>query len=385
MSDPQSPAAPEGPVPPVPPAAYPAYPSAPDASDPTIPQPHAAPGYTTAGYGAPGYAAPGYPTPGAPAPGYPTPGYPAPGAGTPGPQRPKTLAIIALVLAGIGLVMAFIPFVTWFAGLPLLAAFIMGIVALASKKQGGKGFAIASIAVSVVGWIVSIVLTIASFGILGQNAIDSALREDVTGGSSDTGDSTADEPTDSRQDLAVVETAFGQSTYDASTWWYVVILENPNEDYIFSLASIDVEALDANGTILDSSGDYLTVLAGRTAIVGHFLSVGDGQVVKLDVRGPEAAEATKAPSSETGNFEIAGLTPTTDDYSTTVRGTVTSSFADDQELVRVVVVARNSAGAIIAAESGWVDRLPAGGTAQFEVLFYDPLPADTVYEAYAAL
>lgn len=58
-----------------------------------------------------------------------------------------------------------------------------------------------------------------------------------------------------------------------------------------------------------------------------------------------------------------------------MNGKVTSTFSEDQELVAVVVVARDASGAIIAAESGYIDRLPTGGTAQFEVTFFDPLPA----------
>lgn len=366
MSDPHFPPSPDIPVPPTPPVAHTSYPGAPSGApvNPSLSNP-----YGTPGYGAPGYPAPAY------------------GVPTPAPPLPKTLAIIALVLACVGLVMAFIPFVTWFAGLPLLAAFIVGIVALANRKQAGKGLAIAAIAVSVVGWIVSIIFSIGSFGILGQNAIDTAQREEVSNGAStdDNDSAAAEEPEDTRQDLAVVETAFGQSKYDSSTWWYVVILENPNDDYIFSFSGIDVEALDANGTILDSSSDYRTILSGRTAITGQFFSIGDGQIAELGVRGPGATDATKAPSSTTGTFEIAGATPTTDDYSTTVRGTVTSTFGDDQEFVQVTVVARNSAGQIVGADTGYIERLPTGGTAQFEVQFFDPLPGDTTYEAYASL
>jgi hypothetical protein len=368
MSDPTVPASPDVPVPPTPEAHAPV---APEAYVPTVPAPHAGPEAT---------APPAY---GAVPPAYST--YPASTA--PAPPRPKTLAVIALVLAGIGLVMAFIPIVTWFAGAALLAAFIIGLVALVNKKQGGKGFAIGAVVVSVVGWIVSIIVTIASFGMIGQAAIEESQRDEVASDSAPAEDEPAAEeaPADTRQELTLVETAFGQSSYDSSTWWYVAVVDNPNEDYIFSFAGIDVEALDANGTILDSSSDYRTILAGRTAVVGTFFSVGDGQITELNVRGPAATDATRAPSSTTGGFQIADVLPTTDDYSTNVHGNVTSTFAEDQELVQVVVIARNGAGAIGAAESGYIDRLPSGGTAQFEVRFFDPLPGDTTYEAYAVL
>lgn len=391
MTDPQTPSSPDVPVPPIPPAPPTAYPGFPGAqAGPSSPSPYGAPGQAAPGApGAPAYPAggsAGYPA----VPGYPAvggPGYPGPGyaGGSPGPQRPKGLAITALVLAGVGLVMAFIPFITWFAGLPLLAGFVMGIVALANKKQGGKGLAIASLAVSVVGWIVSIIFTIASFGIIGQAAIDEARRDEVSTGTTDDDAGTTDDAAGAREEITVVETAFGQSSYDPSTWWYVAIVENPNDDYIFSFSGIDVEALDENGTILDSSSDYRTLLSGPTALAGSFFSVGDAQISELSLRGPAATDAIKAPGSTTGSFEIAELTPTTDDYSTTVRGTVSSTFGEDQEFVQVVVIARNASGAIIGADIGYVERLPGEGSAQFEVLFFDPLPGDTTYEAYAGL
>src|SRR5690606_10589555 len=105
----------------------------------------------------------------------------------------------------------------------------------------------------------------------------------------------------------------------------------------------------------------------------------------IEVRGPQASSATRSPKGETGAFEITAIAPTTTRYSTEVHGKVTSSFADDQEFVEVVVVARNPEGTIIGADWSYVDRLPAGGTAQFEARFSDPLPDGTTYEAYAVL
>lgn len=390
MSDPTHPSVPE----PESPTQVPSAPGAtpPDAASPAVDQPVSpAPHPIAPPAGMPAAPAPGVPTPTA-VPG-PTPQY-APPAGyaavPPGDTRPKTLAIIALALAAVGVVLAFIPFVTWFSGLVLLAGFIVGLVALIGKKHGGKGFSIAAVIVSVVGWIVSIVMSIASFGLLGQAALEESVREDTSSSSSDTDADTEattdDEPVaDDRQDLILVESAFGRTSYDPTTWWYVVVIDNPNENYIFDLASVDVEALDAAGTILDSSSEYRTILSGRTAISGTFLSIGDGEIAELDVLGPEATEAIRSPLDETGTFTIEGLTPTTDSYSTTVRGTVTADFESEQELVEIVVIARNPAGAIIGAEWAYIDRLPPGGTVQFEAMFLDTLPADTVYEAYAGL
>lgn len=182
-------------------------------------------------------------------------------------------------------------------------------------------------------------------------------------------------------DLKVVESAFGK---DDDRWWYVVLLENPNTDAVFDLASIDIEALDAEGTILDSDSSYLTILPGKTAISGVYFDVADGTVSELNVRGPDASTAEKV--DEIGAFTVADVKPTFDDWSTDVSGTVTSSFAKDQETVKVVVVARDAAGKILGGDFTYVDRLPAGGKAQFKVTFLgETLPKDATFTAYAQL
>jgi len=316
---------------------------------------------------------------GAPNQPYGTPGGPQ----TPG-ARPKTLAVVALVLAAVGLVLAFIPIVTWFSGIFLLAGFVIALIALISKKQGGKGFAIGALTISIVGWIVSIVVTIASFAIFAQDTVDTLSTSEGSEISSSDSAEEADETAGEAQEMVVVESAFGRDTFSTDTWWYVVILENPNTDYIFDFESIDVEALDAAGTILDTAPNFVTLLSGQTAITGSFLSVGQAEIASLNVRGPSASAAISAPADETGSFTIEGLTSVTDEYSTTVRGTVSGTFEEELEFATIVVVARAPAGNIIGGAQSYVDRLPTDGTkVQFEVMFFDPLPADTAFEAYA--
>ncbi len=133
-------------------AAYPAGGFA--AEQPTVPQ---------APYGQPAYPAapqPGYPQAPQDAYGQPVYGQPVAPVAPIGP-RPKTLAIIALALSVVGLIMACIPGVNLFAGVLLLPAFVIAIIALVKKTQGGKGFSIAALIISVIGWIVSIVVIIA--------------------------------------------------------------------------------------------------------------------------------------------------------------------------------------------------------------------------------
>lgn len=379
-------------MPPTPPYAAPAA-----TSGHTPPPPPGYPGGApAAGYGpagappAPGFAAPsgaqaapGYPAPGPAAPGYPAPGQPGTGYARPKDTRPKLLAILGLVAGIVGVVLAFIPFVTLFSWLFLLAGLVLGIIALVSKRQGGTGLAIGAVATSGVGVLVAIVMSFLSFLVIG---VASSVAEEAGRDPGITEESEEAPLATDAEEIAVVETAFGRETYDDQSWWYVIVLDNPNADYVFDFAPIEIEALSADGTILDTSTEYLTLLPGTVAVTGGFFEVGSTEIASLEVRGPSAADAIESPADETGAFVVDGLAAETDEWSTTVRGTVSSTFDSDQENVQVTVVGRAPDGRIIGAEWTYVDRVPAGGTAaQFEAGFLEPMPADTVFEAYALL
>lgn len=336
---------------------------------------------------------PGAPTPppGAPMPppGYPMPVPPPPGAKMPD-TRPKTMAIIALVTAGVGLILAFIPIVTFFSGIVLLAGFVLGLIALIAKKHGGTPLSITAIAISVVGWIVSVVMSIASVGIIGLSTWEEETFSDseqiTTEEPSDAAEPLPGEPAAADEALAVVDSAFGRVAFDDTMWWYVVTFENPNADYIFDFAEIKVQALSADGTILDDGADYGTILSGPGAITGWFTSVGSNEIAELKVTFPDVSEAMYAPYDETGAFTLEGTEATSDEYSTSVFGTISGDFGEDQENVRVTLVIRDGAGTIIGAERTYVDTVPAGGgKAQFEVMILDELPADATFEAFASM
>lgn len=196
-------------------------------------------------------------------------------------------------------------------------------------------------------------------------------------------DKPAPEPESDVQDLVVVNAGFGQNSYDASTWWYAAVINNPNPDRVFTFAEVVVEAIAADGTILDSSSSYVNLLPGDAAINGIFFELGDAVIDHLEIRGPLASDAEVAPDDGLGAFEVSELAGVSDEYSTSVSGILTSTFAEEQENVLIVIVASNPAGAIIGAEIAYVERLPVEGRVRFEGYFFDPLPADTTYAAYA--
>lgn len=249
-------------------------------------------------------------------------------------------------------------------------------------------------------WIVTGVVLIISLianGVGAANrAVESATTEPAAGAASAADDETgadaasAPEPEEPAapaiQELAVVETAFGKDI-DSDMWWYAVVLENPNADYVFPSAGITVEAVDANGVILDSGSNYTTILQGRTVVVGDFVGIGSGTIAKLDLRGPTSAAATSSPAAETGSFTVSEIATAAEYGWMDVTGKVTSTFSEDQDLVKVSVLARDAAGTIVGSDYTFIDRLPAGGTAQFESSFWNVanLPGDVRFEASASL
>lgn len=185
------------------------------------------------------------------------------------------------------------------------------------------------------------------------------------------------------QELVLGETVFGIDT-DSGYGWYVVAVENPNADYVFSQAQFTVEAFDASGVLLDSSSEYTTLLSGKTMLAGNFLDVGSAQIDHVEVRGPVASGATYSASGDTGSMTASVSGSSTEYGYTDVTGTVVSSFSEDQEYVKVYVISRDAAGTITGGESTYIDRLPAGGTAQFTANLGQGEDGHT-FEAYAIL
>lgn len=92
-----------------------------------------------------------------PPPAYPTPPQQAPAAG--GSKRRNTFGLVALILAIVAFVGAFIPFFNYVAGLIALVALVLGVIGLFIVGRA-KGTAIAGLIIGFVALLVSIVLAI---------------------------------------------------------------------------------------------------------------------------------------------------------------------------------------------------------------------------------
>jgi hypothetical protein len=395
------PATPESGVPPVPPQRF--VQPYPGAAPVPVSSPGGTPPYPEAPFGAASY---GSATPYGSAP-Y-APGLPA--RPTPSEPRSNALAIVALSLAIGGAIFTVLPVLSLLAAPILIAAFVCALVALIGRKHGGKGLSIAALATSVVTGIIATVLVIGSallFGLGGWwhssnpgNPLD-PFSDGFSDGFTDEGytdDVYPDErnpddgyPDDGSAeygaalDLVQGEVVLGSYDGDETTWWYGVVLENPNPDAIFEDVSIVVEAIGADGAVVGTDEKYVTIQPGPTAIAGMFLDTGDTVITDVRVELPEPDLARVIQPAEAGSVTVEGVQSSISGDMPLVSGTLQNDTASEQQYARVVVLARDANGTLVAAEPGFVDPIPAGSSAPFEVYFYDPLPAGVTFETYVTL
>lgn len=156
-------------------------------------------------------------------------GYPAaaPAAYAPSPTptgpdtRPKTLAWTALILAIVGVVLVLVGFVpiVWvgliavlIGGVALLAAFVISLVALIGKRNGGTPLSITALVLSVVGGFISVFALAVSLVFLGLSTAEAVVSTspDSQASQSATDDDTIDEDTvdDDADDVSAGEAAF---------------------------------------------------------------------------------------------------------------------------------------------------------------------------------
>lgn len=277
-------------------------------------------------------------------------------------------AITALVLGIVGVVTGWVPFWGVLIG---VAAIIFGSVALAKRQS--KAMGISGIVLGAVSALMSVVVGLFiylgathesddnwfSYGPAAQTTLG---PESVDGG------------------LAISEQAFGATTWDATVDWFVVVLHNPS-DGSYVTPQVTVTALDASGAVLDSSVSFASLPPGDMAIAGNFFDLNGAEVASITVTAPGVELLSGA---EVPVLSVTGLTDTSDDYFTTVSGTVVSSSAPLTFGAAVTVVARDQSGAIIGSAPGYVDASDQGQGGPFQAIFYEVMPQGTTYEGYAA-
>ena len=298
--------------------------------------------------------------------------------------RPRTVAILALVFAIVGTVLMVVPILPLFSWPLILAGFALALISMISRGQGGKSLGIAALITSIVSGFLSVVLTVVPLILTVFGGIVSPMN---TNGSfrNDGSESVPHVPQGADLDLKIVEWSVGRGPAEPSTWWFAIVVDNPNDDAVFNRADITIDALDAGGAILDTSSDSRVILPGRTAIVGYFFDVGGREVNSVKVDLPDAGTAILIPPDDLGTVRLSGIATTHDEHQTRVIGTIVSTFTDDYAQVGVSIIARDTTGKIIDVSASSVSTVPAQGSTPFEVGFSGLLPDDTTMEAYPHL
>jgi len=302
--------------------------------------------------------------------------YPAAGPYAPPPSGPSTrqgIATTALVLGIIALLSGWIP--TW--GVVIgVTTIILAVVALAKKQS--KGMAISGLVMGVVGAIESIAVIVAIL-VAANNVIDDDFYHMTL--PPDYDDSPVTLGTVPSDGLYITEQAFGEEPGDQNVWWYVVYLENP-QDVTLAPTEITVDALAADGTVLESSWAYQTVAPGNSAIVGNFWDIGDATVDAITVTGPGPDGSLASPFD--GALIFSDPSVETDAYSTTVTGTVTSEVSANVYGGNVAIVARDEAGTIIGGATAYLQAIEPGESVAVDARFYYPLPSGVTLEYFTS-
>lgn len=92
----------------------------------------------------------------------------------PSPAKPKNgLATAALILGFVAFLMAFAPGASFLAWIPAMVAITLGLISFAKRKEGRKK-ALGGVALSALGWLIAVVVSIATIGaaVTNSNKVD---------------------------------------------------------------------------------------------------------------------------------------------------------------------------------------------------------------------
>lgn len=187
-----------------------------------------------------------------------------------------------------------------------------------------------------------------------------------------------------RQDLVLVGS--GYTAGQGEDWVLVgVVLENPNPDtWVADYVQVQFLFRDAAGNLAGSGDSYVsTILPGQRGAIGNAVfDVVNAASMEVQVRVSRWTEIDFDPG--TFSFEQLSVTPGT--YGGwDVSGLMNSTFANEQESVRVDVIFFNG-DTVIGGDFTFVDFVPAGGQTGFNLSTFSQWnPAVTGVQAYAGI
>ena len=295
----------------------------------------------------------------------------------PRPSTPQGAAIAALVVGIIGVLTGWLP--AWGVAIGI-AAIILGVIALAKKQS--KGMAVSGLVMGVISIIESVIIIIVIVASANSFNDDYYLDDDYHPSfDADSGEvvTFGTEPIDG---IYISDQAFGLEPTGDNVWWYVVYLDNPS-DVDYAPIDIEVDALAADGSIIESESNYLDLPSGKSALFGNFWNVGEQTIDSIRVTGPVPSDVIDYLPE--GDLTFTDLKVLTDDYSTSVAGTITSHLSAKIYGGVITVVARDAEGTIIGGANLFFQEMEPGQAVSGEAHFFYPLPRDAKFEFVASV
>ncbi len=303
------------------------------------------------------------------------------------PRKPsRGLARSALITSLIGLFFVLFEGTRGFGGLLLLIAAVLGVIALIRHRSRAAVLGGSTLGIVVVGWILAAALsagTSLSSGPLSPFAanVDDYAASGTSGWSGHEPPAGVAPPLE----LELIETGFGQEDAgDEAWWWFAVVVDNPNSDFIYRFARIDVEAYDEAGELIGRGMTSLSILPGVNAISDLFEVEEPDAVASLIVHLPPPADAAYYPGEALGGLIVSELRVEHRPRSVSVEGAIISTFANELDMARVTVIARDREGAIIAQSMDFPFDLRRNREVAYQALFFSDLPEEVTFEVYAS-
>lgn len=306
------------------------------------------------------------------------------------PARPRTpsrgLARAALITSLVGAFFVLFDGTRGFGNVLLLVAAVLGVTAWIRHRSHAAVLSGSALGVVVIAWIVAAALSAGTSLSPGPLSPFAANVDDYAA-SGTSGWSGHDTPAGVAPplELVLVETGFGpEDAGDDAWWWFAVVVDNPNSDFIYRFARIDVEAYDEAGELIGRGMTSLSILPGMNAISDLFEVEKPDAVASLIVHLPPPADAAYYPGEALGGLIVSELRVEHRPRSVSVEGAIISTFANELDMARVTVIARDREGAIIAQSMDFPFDLRRNREVAYQALFFSDLPEGVTFEVYAS-
>lgn len=358
------------------------------------PSPQQQYGGAPAGYGGPAHHAgppqPAYPAAPGSGPGYPASpapygsGYarPNPYGYPPAPMdapRPKGMAVTALVFAILGAMFGIVPFFALI-GVPFaLVAITVATVALA-KRRAGRGMSVAALIVASLSLIWGVFMFIVTV-LLGSMAGGVSLVDSISGNSYVETYANEDEVAAMLDDVELEDYVIAGSS---SIPQYLVLVGNASAGTMYPGVTLTVNAVDADGDIIDTRTEFGDIYPGTSAFAGDFVVDSELIVdVTVDIDGLVMQKPVEAPE---GNPLVAtDVEVGVENGQATATGTIENGSDELRNSPDVVVVERDADGRISSYGVTRAPSISAYSTAPFTVTFpsSDTTPTPLTYDVHA--